>query len=212
MIRENVSKNAMGLPARAILTALALVILLVSSGAWGEEAKPTAVPKLSRTELEAQFKEVDADRAAAKENTKERAEAAKSAMQIASDIAWLAFDSGKFDEAATWFATSAKLKEDNHVNARGYWEEYHRTTAAELDGKVDGQIKKLQDQLATAEESKKEILRKLVHGWEKNRYVDRYNSVTNLEQIARDNNDAEGLLKYCERELEIRRLEMTYLQ
>ena len=33
-----------------------------------------------------------------------------------------------------------------------------------------------------------------------------------LEQIARDNNDGESLLKYCQQELEIRRMEMAYLQ
>jgi CHAT domain-containing protein len=212
MIRENLSKNAMSLLGRAILTAFALVVLFVSSGAWGEEAKPTVAPKLSRTELEAQFKKVDAERAAAKENTKERAEAAKSAMQIASDIAWLAFDAGKFDEAATWFATSAKAREDNQINERGYWEEYYRTGATELDGKVDEQISKLQTQLATAEEAKKEILRKLIHGWEKLRYLNRYNAVTKLQQIARDSNDAKALLKHAEQELDIRQKEMAYLQ
>jgi CHAT domain-containing protein len=191
--------------------ALLSVSLALPAPVLSEETKP-ALPKADRAHLETQFKKADTDRTAAKENTKERADAAKTAMQIASDLAWLAFDSGKFEEAATWFATSAKLKEDNHVNARGYWEEYHRTGAAELDGKVDEQIKKLQDQLATAEESKKEILRKLIYGWEKNRYLTRYNAITMLEQVARDNNDAESLLKYCERELEIRRSEMAYLQ
>ena len=196
-------------PGRLVLIALLSVSLAIPS--FAQEAKQTPA-KLDRTELEAQFKKIDADRAAAKNNTKERADAAKNAMQIASDIAWLAFDSGKFDEAATWFATSAKLKEDNHVNARGYWEEYYRTGAAELDGKVDGQIKTQQTQLTTAEEAKKVLLRQLIHGWEKLRYLNRYNAVTMLEQIARDNNDPQNLLKYCEQELDIRRQEMAYLQ
>jgi CHAT domain-containing protein len=212
MIQTHISKSTMTLTGRFILTAFVLVTLFVSSGAWSEEAKPTAAPKPGRPELEAQFKKVDADRAAAKENTKERAEAAKQAMQTASDIAWLAFDAGKFDEAATWFATSAKAKEDNQANERGYWEEYYRTGATELDGKVDGQISKLQTQLATAEEAKKEILRKLIHGWEKLRYLNRYNAVTKLQQIARDSNDAKALLKHAEQELEIRQKEMAYLQ
>src|ERR671920_150496 len=94
---------------------------LANSSALAEDAKPT--PKPNREELEAQFKKLDADRTAAKEKTKERADAAQKTMQTASDIAWLAFDAGKFDEAATWFATSAKLKEDSYVNARAYWEE-----------------------------------------------------------------------------------------
>lgn len=201
--------DAMTPVGRLVLLTMLSISLAIPSPA--QEAKQTPA-KLGRTELEAQFKKIDADRAAAKNNTKERADAAKNAMQIASDIAWLAFDAGKFDEAATWFATSAKLKEDNHVNARGYWEEYYRTGAAELDGKVDEQIKTQQTQLATVEEARKGIIRQLIHGWEKLRYLNRYNAVTMLEQIARDNNDPQNLLKYCEQELDIRRQEMAYLQ
>src|SRR6185369_14999885 len=137
-------------------------------------------PKPDRATLEAEFKKTETEKAAAKENTKERADAAKKAMQLASDIAWTAFDAGKFDEAATWFATSAKLKEESYLNARRYWEEYHRTTATELDGKIDDQIKIQQDQLATADDSKKPIIHKLIHGWEKLRYLNRYNAVTML--------------------------------
>jgi CHAT domain-containing protein len=196
-------------PGRLVLIALLSASLAIPSSA--QEAKQSPA-KLDRTELEAQFKKIDADRAAAKENTKERATAAKNAMQIASDIAWVTFDAGKFDEAATWFATSAKLKEDAHVNARGYWEEFYRTGATELDGKIDGQIKTQQTQLTTAEEAKKGLLRQLIHGWEKLRYLNRYNAVTMLEQIARDNNDPQNLLKYCEQELDIRRKEMAYLE
>ena len=67
-------------------------------------------------------------------------------------------------------------------------------------------------QLAKAEESKKEIFRKLIHGWEKNRYLNRYQAVTMLQQLARDNNDAEKLLKYYQQELDIRQAEMAYLK
>ena len=207
-MKENVFGNAMTYSRRLALTLVLLACAALGSVLRAEEA----MPKPDRASLETQFKKVDGERAAAKGNTKERAEAAKKAMQVASDIAWSAFDAGKFDEAATWFATSAKLKEDNQVNARGYWEEYRRTSATETDNKVDGQIKGLKEQLPAAENSKKEILRKLIHGWEKNRYLNRYNALTMLEQIARDSNDAENLLKYAEQELEIRRLEMAYLQ
>jgi CHAT domain-containing protein len=204
----------MTLAYRLTVIVVALLSLVVVSQSRGEDAPatPAAKTKPDRPQLEAQFKKADGDRAATAANTKERAEVANNATQIASEIAWLAFDAGKFDEAATWFATSAKLKEESHVNARGYWEKYLRTTAVELDGKIDEQIKPLQTQLAAAEESKKEILRKLIHGWEKNRYLNRYLAITTLQQIARDNNDAENLLKYYEQELEIRRAEMAYLQ
>ena len=212
MTRLNVFTHAMPLLRRFLFVGLLSAGLIVPARLWSEEVKPTVAPKPDRLELEAQFKKADGNRATAKENTKERAEAARAAMQVASDIAWVMFDSGKFDDAATWFATSAKLKEDNYRNARGYWEEYYRTGAAELDGKVDEQIKKLQEQLATAEESKKETLRKLIHGFEKMRYLTRYNATTMLEQIARDNNDTENLLKYSEQALDIRQREMAYLQ
>jgi CHAT domain-containing protein len=213
-MKRNVSSSTMRFLLRSALLAFTLLALATPQLFRGQQAASSAAPtaKPDRAQLEAQFKKADADRAAAKEKTKERADAAKSAMQTASDIAWLAFDAGKFDEAATWFAKSATLKEDSHVNERSYWEEYLRTEAVELDNKVDAQIKRLQDQLATAEESKKEMLRKLVHGFEKNRYLMRYNAISMLEQIARENHDAENLIKYTEQELEIRRLEMNYLQ
>lgn len=169
-------------------------------------------PKPDRAALEAEFKKTEAACSGLKEKTKERAEAAKKAMQLASDIGWLAFDASKFDEAATWFATSAKFKEESYLNARGYWEDYLRTTAIETDNKVDDQIKTQQAQLETADESKKPLLRQLIHGWEKLRYLNRYNAVTMLEQVARDNNDAQNLLKYYEQELDIRQKEMAYLQ
>jgi tetratricopeptide (TPR) repeat protein len=195
-----------------MLPRLVLIIAILASSVIPSPTRSEEKPKPDRATLEAQFKKVDADRAAAKQNTKERAEAARNAMQVASDIGWLAFDAGKFDEAATWFATSAKAREDNVVNERGYWEEYYRTTATETDNKVDEQIGKLQGQLPAAEDSKKEMLRKLIHGWEKLRYLNRYTAVTKLQQIARDSNDAQGLLKYAEQELDIRRKEMAYLQ
>jgi CHAT domain-containing protein len=195
-----------------ILPRLVCIAVLITTFAIPSPTRSQEKPKADRATLEAQFKKAEADRAATKENTKERADAAKNAMQIASDIGWLAFDATQFDEAAVWFATSAKLKEESYLNARRYWEDYLRTTAVQLDGKVDEQIKTEQAQLATADDSKKPLLQKLIHGWEKLRYVNRYNAVTMLEQIARDNYDAENLLRYCEQELEIRRTEMAYLE
>lgn len=196
-----------------VIIALVLISMGVASQLRSEESKPspTAGPKPDRAQLEAQLKKVDGERSAAKPQTKERADAARNAMQIASDIAWLAFDAGKFEEAANWFAKSAELKDESYAAGRAYWEDYERTAALEQDSRIDGQIKTLENQLATAEESKKGILRTLIHGWEKNRYLTRYNTLSTLEQIARDNNDAENLLKYSQRELEIRRLEMNYL-
>src|ERR1051325_366732 len=107
----------MTLPRLLIITLL-LAGLAVPSAILSEEK-----PKPDRAALEAEFQKAQNEEVAAKENTKEKADAVKKAMLLASDIAWVAFDAGKFDEAATWFATSAKLKEESHLNARGYWEE-----------------------------------------------------------------------------------------
>src|SRR5688572_29495585 len=90
---------------------LACCLVVPFAHAQETAASPAATAKPDRAQLEAQLKKAEAGGAAAKEKTKERADAAATAMQIASDIAWLAFDAGKFDESATWFATSAKLKE-----------------------------------------------------------------------------------------------------
>jgi CHAT domain-containing protein len=207
MTRLPVFRIAMKMAIRFAFLIAALSLLVLTSTSWSEEK-----PKADRVTLEANFQKADAERNNAKANTKERADAAKNAMQVASDIAWSEFDAGKFDEAATWFATSAKLKEESHLNARGYWEKYEQTTATELDKKIDEQIKVQQDQLATADDSKKPIIHKLIHGWEKLRYMNRYNAITMLEQIARDNSDADNLLKYCEQELAIRKAEMDYLK
>lgn len=213
-MNRNVTSGTMRFLLRPALLAFAILAVATPQVLRAQQTAPSAAPsaKPDRAQLEAQFKKAEADRAAAKEKTKERADAAKSAMQTASDIAWLAFDAGKFDEAANWFAKSATLREDSHANERAYLEEYLRTEAVDLDNKVDGQIKRFQGQLATEEESKKETLRKVIHNFEKNRYLTRYNTISQLEQVARENNDAEGLLKYTQQELEIRRKEMDYLQ
>ncbi|HEV2806145.1 MAG TPA: CHAT domain-containing protein [Chthoniobacterales bacterium] len=191
---------------------LIFVALLLAGSAVPSAIRSEEKPKPDRATLEAEFKKAEANVAGLPVNTKERAEAAKNAMQAASDIGWLAFDDSKFEEAASWFATSAKFKDESYASSKGYWEEYLRTTAIEQDSKVDDQIKTQQEQLATAEESKKPLIHQLIHGWEKLRYLNRYNAVTMLEQITRDNNDAQGLLKYYEQELEIRQAEMAYLR
>ena len=63
--------------------------------------------KPTQSQLQTQFEQAEAALGAAAEKTKERADAAKKAMKIASDIAWLAFGAGKYEEAANWFAKSA---------------------------------------------------------------------------------------------------------
>jgi CHAT domain-containing protein len=212
MTRKNVSINTVTAVFRPMFVAVALVCVLACPAFGEEKTAPAGSAKPDRAQLEAQFKKVDGDRAAAKEKTKERAEAAQNAMQIASDIAWMAFDAGKFEEAASWFAKSAQLKDEHYANARAYWEEDLRTAVAETEAKFRERIKESQAQMATADEAKKTTLRAAIDAFEKMLYMTRYNDLTMVQNIARENNDTATLLKYTEAELETRQAEMAYLE
>src|SRR4051812_40867817 len=115
MTRLHVFSFAMKTALRSAFLIIVLCLLVAPYASWSDEK-----PKADRATLEAEFKKAEGELAATKENTKERADAAKKTMQLASDIAWTAFDAGKFDEAATWFATSAKLNDESHLHARRY--------------------------------------------------------------------------------------------
>jgi CHAT domain-containing protein len=167
--------------------------------------KPTAA------QLQIEFDQADALRITTPEKTKERAEAAKKEAKIASDIAWLVFDAGKFEEAASWFVKSAELKADSHLNARGYWEEYRRGTVAQTEGALAARIKEFQTQLATAEESKKGSLRISIDALEKIRFTMSYTSLSMLESVARENGSTEDLIEYGKEELDILHRELAYL-
>ena len=126
-IRPGVSRRT-SLSIIVATIALAAILLCQLPG----EPAPVA-EKPTQSQLQTQFDQAEAVLGAAAEKTKERADAAKKAMQIASDIAWLAFDAAKYEEAANWFAKSAELKVESHVNARAYWEEYQRTVVAQTE-------------------------------------------------------------------------------
>src|SRR3984957_4073157 len=152
----------------SIITAtVALTTMLVGmlSGLRGEQ--PPLVEKPTQAQVQVQFDQAEAARVAAPEGTKERAETAKKTMKIASDLAWLAFDAGQYEEAANWFAKSAELKADSHVNARAYWEEYRRTVVAKTEANLAARIEEFQTQLAAAEESKKRSVRAAIGALEK---------------------------------------------
>ena len=153
VIRPGLSRRS-SLSIFVATSALAALLLCQLPG----EPAPVA-EKPTQSQLQTQFDQAEAVLGATAEKTKERADAAKKAMKIASDIAWLAFDAGKYEEAANWFAKSAELKAESHVNARAYWEEYRRTVVAQTEAGLAARIKEFQTQLATAEESKKGALR-----------------------------------------------------
>jgi len=206
-------RNVVDTPSkRFIIPVFCAAIFLAFAGGSFLRGQAGPAPKPGRAELEEQFNKANADRAAAREKTKERAEAAKKAMQSASDIAWIAFDAGKFEEAANWFAKSAELKEEHYAHARAYWEEDLRTAVAETEAKFRERIKESQGQMATADEAKKATNRAAIDALEKMLYMTRYNDLSMLQSIARENNDTATLLKYTEAELETRQAEMAYLE
>ena len=106
--------------------------------------QPPVAEKPAQIQLQTQFEQADVARAGVAEKTKERADAAKKEMQLASEIGWGAFDAGKYEEAATWFAKSAELKVESHVNGRAYWEEYQRTTVAKTEAGLAARIEEFQ--------------------------------------------------------------------
>ena len=199
-------------------TRVSVVALAISGtglfSAAAPEASPAAspTPKPDRPQLEAQFTQVNAERNSAAPNTKERADLATKAMQIASDIAWSDFDAGKFAEASNWFARSAELKKEHNVHAKGYWENYLKTDAARLEEQIGQRIEEWKAKLAAAPEAEKEGIRGAIHSLEQTRYIMRSNSISMLQTIARESHDTSGLLKYCEEALAIKRLEFDYLQ
>jgi CHAT domain-containing protein len=188
-------------------TTIAGVVILLSILSGLRSEQPAVPEKPTRM----QFDQADAARAATVEKSRERAEAAKKAMKIASDLAWQAFDAARYEEAANWFARSAELKAESHVNARAYWEEYRRTVVAQSEAALAARIEELQGQLVTAEESKKGSLRTSIDALEKIHYAMSYSSLSMLETVARENGASADLVEYGKQELEILRRELAYL-
>ena len=178
-----------------------------------QEPAAEATPKPDRPQLEAKFKEVDAKRTATAPNTTERSDAATAAMHIASDVAWMAFEAGQYEEAANWFARSGELKNDALENARAYWEHELKTAVPDNENALAARIKEFEAQLAQEpDEEKKKTTRAGIDALEQMRHVMRYNTATMLQSVARDARDGESLVKYTEEELKIRRAELDYLE
>jgi CHAT domain-containing protein len=199
---------------RSASVAVAL-IAIGGSSAWtahGQTADGAPTPKPDRSQLEAQFAKTDAERKEAAANTQERAEAARKAMQAASDLAWLEFDAGRYAEASNWFARSAERKKDHAAHSRGYWEEYLRTEVPKLEGQFGDRIAEWHAKLEAAPEAEKQGMLAAIDALEKMRYIMRYNAITMLQGIARDTYDSTASLRYAEDELAVRRLEMAYLE
>jgi CHAT domain-containing protein len=192
-------------------SAIALAAMLVGLPSELRGEQPPTPEKPTQVQLQTEFDQIEAVRAAAPEKTKERAEAGRKETKMASDIAWLAFDAGRYEEAASWFARSADLKADSHLNARAYWEENRRTVVAQTEPALAARIEEFRAQLANAEEAKKGPLRTSIDALEKIRYSTSYSAISMLESVARENGASADLVEYGKEELEILHRELAYL-
>lgn len=204
------------------LTALKLlgaaVLLLSGSRVRGQEPAattqtPAAPAKRTEAELKADFAAANSAREALPARTRERSEAAQKQMQLASDTAWLAFDAGKFEEAADWFARSAQLKKEGLENRRGYWEDQLAKDVPETEEKLSAKTKDFEKQLAEApDEVKKKEIRGGLDALAQMQHVLRYNTLSMLESIAGEEKDSASVVRYAELELALKRAELDYLE
>ena len=179
----------------------------------GSPSGPASPAKMTNAQLREEFDKVEASRATIAANTKERADAAQRAMQLASDLAWVDFEAGKYGDAANWFARSAALKKEKTDNSRGYWEGFLQGEAVESEKKLGARVSQLQGELTGAQdEEKKKSAQNMINMLEGMRHTLRYNAVSMLEGIARESNDSTSMVKYAEEELSIRRTELQYLE
>ena len=202
-------------------SALAVAVLCATAlaTAQGDEPQkppPAATPPSAppaAPDLQAAFTKADAARAATPANTSERATAARAAGKAASDLAWAAFDAGKSEASATWFARSAELEKESQENARAHWEQELKTSIPEMEKRLRARAEEFRAQLPAAEkdEAKTKELRGGINALEQMIPVNRYNAFSMLQTIARDSNDNASRLKYSEECLAIRREELAWL-
>ena len=147
------------------------------------------------------------------EKTKERADAAKKAMKMASEMAWQAFDAGKYEEAATWFAQERRTQSGEPRQCTRLLGGISAIRWSQKPKRVSPHgSKNFRPNWLTAEESKKGALRTSIDALEKIRYTMSYTSLSMLETVARENGATADLVEYGEQELELLHRELAYLQ
>ena len=160
------------------------VVLIGATGARGDAAPPDLAT------LQKQFTEQDTARTATTPNSQEREKAAKIAAQTASDIGWLLFEKGDSTAAASWFAKRTSLKKEAYTHATAYWENEIKNAVAQNEKAFATKIADWRKQLKTAtDEKKKKDLQDGIGAMIRMQHVMRYNAVTMLQQLARDNDD-----------------------
>ncbi len=73
------------------------------------------VVRMSEQEARSGFQKLEAARVATLPNTQQRAVAAGNSAMGAAQVAWASFDAGHFDDAATWFARRATLRQESYA-------------------------------------------------------------------------------------------------
>jgi CHAT domain-containing protein len=188
---------------------VAAVLFAGSATAYGDNAAPlppnlglpppaaapaqSAKPKTLDEALK-QFADADAKRNAAKLGTQERATAAQAASDLAFAIAWMEFDAEKYGDAVTWFAKRASLSQDAYKSQSAYVDASSRSTGALIAAKE-----------ATATGTMKTM-------WRDMGVTLKIASTSDLEMLARSNNDSKKLLQLEQSEIDLRNQVVANLQ
>jgi len=145
---------------------------------------PAAVPRTSEAVARSAFQKLETVRVATRPNTQERAVAAANAAVGAAQVAWAAFDAEHFDDAATWFARRATLRQESY----GAWKAVINAQMVSMDATC-------KKRLATAKTPTERLF------WLNFGDTLQYVQLTQLQIFASQNNDTETHLVASNRKL-----------
>ncbi len=149
----------------------------------------------------AEYPALNAQRLAAKPGSKERALAARKALDVATIVAWAAFDAKNYDEASNWFGRRAMLQKDSYEAARIYQEN--------LLAKREAEMQEWRAQIAATDEA---APKKALRGVLNVLALLQSERIAVLQTFARGSNDAAKLLEYGNTELKMRRAALQMAQ
>lgn len=149
------------------------------------QSKPATPPKSSSDQSAlATFQKLDKARLAIPANTQARTKAADSAATAAAQVAWTAFDAGRFDEASTWFSRAATLRQ-----------EFYATWKAVLNAQMVKANVDSQKRIASSKTAKDRLF------WREYGAMLQYSLLSQSQIFTRNNNDTAGLLGVSRRKL-----------
>jgi CHAT domain-containing protein len=163
--------------------------------------------------LKAAFSDAEKTLKAAATETQERANAAMNASALAAGVAWKAFDAGRFDEAATWFARRADLKKESYANRIAFYETTQTEQAAALEKQLDANYQADKERLAaTKDAGERATLMTLAVGAINTRHALTFAVAKSIQMESLQNNDLPTYLKYERKELDLKKGELADLQ